>query len=165
MRRVSMFILTRSLARSGRSTAAAIAEDVHLPYNSLASRIQRAGGDRILALRDEMILTRLAYCFRDPLLAWQMVADLLEVRTHRALLRVVRRARSTSPQLWRSRVTPEGEIRLFTSFLMRNAEPWAQVSVDRGLCCPHCGGAVYGHPGSGPASAILPSTDAQGGGR
>jgi len=138
MRMVSSRLLTRALARSGRSTAAAIAEDVHLPYNSLASRIQRAGGDRILALRDEMLLTRLAYSFRDPLLAWQMVAELLEVSSHRLLLRAVRRARGIPPQAWRSHVTPEGQLRLFTSFLMRNAEPWAQVSVGRATACPHC---------------------------
>lgn len=124
IRTISARLLTRSLARDERHTAAQLAANVHLPGYALTSSIQRRGGASMKALRDEIMLTRLAYCFRDRRVTWIVVSEVVGVPHLNLLRRIVRKRRRLAPSRWRLSVTSASQLNALDSFLVANAPRW-----------------------------------------
>lgn len=124
VRTISARLLTRSPARDGGNTAQRTARDLQLPRYALTSRIQRRGGASMSALRDEIVLTRLAFCFRDRDATWPLAAEILGVVHLSLLRRIVRRRRRLAPGRWRLSITPDKQLRALEDFLAANAPRW-----------------------------------------
>lgn len=140
IRTISARLLTRSLARDERHTAAQLAANVHLPGYALTSSIQRRGGASMKALRDEIMLTRLAYCFRDRRVTWIVVSEVVGVPHLNLLRRIVRKRRRLAPSRWRLSVTSAAQLNALDSFLVFNAPKW-RAAIAAYLSPPTSGAA------------------------
>jgi AraC-like DNA-binding protein len=139
VRMISARMLTRSLGRAAGNSARDIAADLGITEKGLFSRFKRAGGAGIVELRDEIVLTRLSFCFHYPAISWGIVAEAMGVRSPETLKRVVRRARHRSPGEWRSRASAAEQLLTLEMFLSANSTKWSRVKSGAAHHCPNCG--------------------------
>jgi hypothetical protein len=136
VRTLSAQLLTRPLARGEPDAPLAPS----MARRAFARRVRRVGGASLVALRDEILLVRLAAILHDPSISWGIAAEVLGARGPAILLRGVRRARQRSPHLWRKRITPGVALDRLAWFLARNAPKWREAAEEwPSRRCPRCG--------------------------
>jgi AraC-like DNA-binding protein len=135
MRVVGARLLTRSLARSARSTESAIAVELHYRRTTLRSLIHRAGGASIHRFRDELALARLAAIVEHSRIAWPFAAEILGAPRTGTLLAMVLRRTGLPGGLWRKRATAHSQMQAFIQFLISNAEAWAALPLPAPRSC------------------------------